>query len=209
MPLPDQLSLLCIAIEEKARKEADHIIETAHRQANDILDSAREDMKRQLEDRLYREREAANREASRITDAAGLKARQFILKEKKALLAMVMEDARRKLDHIRKSPEYPAILTGLVRQAVSEMPGTSCIIQVNREDRTLLDTKTLKALSQDTGRDSLTLMDTEAAIQGGCLAYSNDMKQMVDYSFEALLKRAEPELMNILAAEFLENPSGS
>ncbi len=206
MPLPDQLSLLCIAIEEKARKEADSLVENARNRADTILESARQDMKQRLEQRLLEERENAAREASRITDAAELKARQFILRGKKEILSMLMEKASKRLAAMRSAPSYAGLLKTLAVRAVSGIPGDHAVLKVNSQDRDLLTPEMISALSSETGKE-ITLSRETASVTGGCIAYSADMRQMVDCSFEALLKEAEPALMELLAAEFVESGS--
>jgi vacuolar-type H+-ATPase subunit E/Vma4 len=202
MPLPDQLSLLCIAIEEKARREAENIIANAERQAGDIVDTARADIKRLIEERILSEREAANRKASRRVDAADLRARQYILKEKKAILADLMKDAAKRLEELVHAPEYPHILRELSVRAISALRGNVCLIQVNDRDRAFFSPEMLEILASETGRQ-IRLMDNSVAILGGCLVYSEDRRQMVDYSFETLLKGTESELMAIVATRFL------
>lgn len=133
-----------------------------------------------------------------------LRARQYILKEKKAILADLMEDAAKRLQELAHAPEYPRILRELAARAVSALTGKVCLIQVNDRDRAFFSPEVLENLGSETGR-RIRLMDKGAAIQGGCLVYGEDMRQMVDYSFETLLKGAESELMAIMAARFLED----
>ena len=204
MPLPDQLSLLCIAVEEKAQVEAQAILDEARNNTDKIIQSARQDMKLRLERRLLTERENAAREASRIVDAAELKARQFILRGKKEILSMLMEDAYRQLENIRSDPSYGELLKKLAVRAASGIPGEQAVIKLNAEDQKLLTPAMLSDISRETGK-KITLSSEIAAISGGCIACSVDMRQMVDCSFDALLKEAEPALMELLAEQFMES----
>ncbi len=210
MPLPDQLSLLCIAVEEKARVEAGALIDEARKNADKIIQSAKQDMKLRLEHRLVTERENAAREASRIVDAAELKARQFILHGKKQILSMLIEDAAKRLDRIRSGAvpgfSYEELLKTLAVRAVSGIPGEKAVLKVNEQDREFFTSAMISDISRETGKE-ITLSPEAAVIRGGCMAYSLDSRQMVDCSFDALLKEAEPALMELLADQFMKSGS--
>ena len=198
MPLPDQMSLLCRAIREKGQKEAGEILSRAREQANRILQEARENTQRDLEERVSQERQSAYQRAQRVVSAAELKAGQQVMVTRQALLNEVFEEAEKRLSVLRDGPGYPNMLRLLAIHAVSSLPEGHCWIQVRKNDQGLFAQDMLIDLSKETGQ-TVELLPEQADINGGCLALSANKKILVDFSFDALLKRAEPRLKELMA----------
>ena len=198
MPLPDQMSLLCRAIREKGQKEAGEIISSAREQASRILQEARENTQRDLEERVSKERQSAYQRAQRVVSAAELKAGQQVMVTRQALLNEVFEEAEKRLSALRDGPGYPNTLRLLAIHAISSIPEGHCWIQVREKDQGLFSQDMLIDLSKKTGQ-AVELLPEPAEINGGCLAFSANKKVLVDFSFDALLKRAEPRLKELMA----------
>lgn len=207
MPLPDQVSLLCRAIREKSQKEAGEILSRAREQANRILQEAKDNTQRDLEERVSQERQSAYQHAQRVVSAAELKAGQQVMVTRQALLKEVLEEAEKKLSALRDEPRYPNILRFLAIHAVSSLSEKRCWIQVRKNDQGLFSQDMLIDLSKETGQ-AVELLPEPAEINGGCLALSANKKILVDFSFDALLKRAEPKLKQLMATEFLSDKTG-
>ncbi len=202
MPLPDQISLLCRAIRGKGQKEAEEILSRARKQADRILQEAKENTQRDLEVQTSQERQSAYQRAQQVTGAAELKARQQVMITRQALLKEVFEGAEERLLAIRDGPGYPKILRLLAIQAISSLSEGPCWIQVRKDDQALFSQALLTDLSKETGQ-TVELLPEPADINGGCLAFSANKKVLVDFSFHALLKKAEPRLNDLMATEFL------
>lgn len=207
MPLPDQVSLLCRAIREKGQKEAGEILSKAREQADRILREAKENTQRDLEEHVSQERQSAYQHAQRVASAADLKARQQVMVARQALLREVFEEAEKRLSALRDGPRYPNILRFLAIHAVSSLSEGRCWIQVRKNDQGLFSQDMLMDLSRETGR-TVGLLPEPAKINGGCFAFSANKKVLVDFSFDALLKRAEPRLKELMATEFLSDKTG-
>lgn len=207
MPLPDQISLLCRAIREKGQKEAEEILSRARKQADRILKEAKENTQRDLEVQVSQERQSAYQRTQQVVSAAELKARQQVMITRQALLKEVFEGAEKRLLDIRDGPRYPEILRQLAIQAVSSLSEGPCWIQVRKDDQALFSQDLLADLSRVTGQ-TVELLPEPADIHGGCLAFSSNKKVLVDFSFHALLKRAEPRLKDLMATEFLGGKTG-
>lgn len=207
MPLPDQVSLLCRAIREKGQKEAGEILSRAREQANRILQEAKDNTQRDLEERVSQERQSAYQHAQRVVSAAELKAGQQVMVTRQALLKEVFEEAEKRLSALRDEPRYPNILRFLAIHAVSSLSEKRCWIQVRKNDQGLFSQDMLIDLSKETGQ-AVELLPEPADINGGCLALSANKKILVDFSFDALLKRAEPRLKQLMATEFLSDKTG-
>ena len=208
MPLPDQVSLLCRAIREKGQKEAGEILSRAREQADRILQEARENTQRDLDERVSQERQSAYRNAQRVVSAAELKARQQVMVTRQTLLKEVFEGAEKRLSALRDGPRYPNMLRLLAIHAVSSLSEKRCWIQVRKNDQDLFPQDMLINLSKETGQ-AVELLPEPADINGGCLAFSANKKVLVDFSFDALLKRAEPRLKELMAPEFCNRSQGT
>jgi V/A-type H+-transporting ATPase subunit E len=207
VPLPDQVSLLCRAIREKGQKEAGEILSRAKEQADRILREAKENAQRELEERVSQERQSVYQHAQRVASAAELKARQQVMVTRQALLREVFEGAEKRLSALRDEPGYPNMLRLLAIHAVSSLREGRCWIQVRKNDQDLFPQDMLMDLSKETGQ-AVELLPEPADINGGCLAFSANKKVLVDFSFDALLKRAEPRLKELMATEFLSDKTG-
>jgi len=201
--LPDQVSLLCRAIQQKGRSEAKEILSRAAQQAERIVRDAEEKVHSEFEQRLAQKRQAAFGLARQLKDGANLKTGQQILLAKEALLQELLLETRQHLMGMRDGTEYPDILQSLILQAVAELPEEQCWVQVRESDHAFFSDAFYQDLMQQVGR-KVELMTEPADISGGCLIYSFDKRILVDFSFTALLSRAQPRLRELLASELLE-----
>ena len=203
MALPDQVSLLCRAIRKKGQTEAEKILDRAGEQAQRIVRDAEEKVHGELEQHLAEKRQDAFQQAGRLKDGANLKARQLLLQAKEDLMQELFREAPQRLESMRKEAGYPEFLQSIVLQAIRELPGEEVWIQVRKDDQYLVNETFCQNLSLLSGR-RVDLLPEPAAITGGCLAYSSDKRVLVDFSFSALLSRAQPQLRELLAKELLE-----
>jgi len=198
VPLPDQTSLLCRAIREKGQKEAGEILSRAREQAKRILQEAKENTHGELEERVSQERQSAYQHAQRVVSAAELKAGKQVMVTRQVLPKEVFEEAEKRLSALREDQGYPNILRLLAIHAVSSLPEGHCWIQVRKSDQGLFSQDMLIDLSKETGQ-TVEFLPESADINGGCLAFGANKKVLVDFSFDALLKRAEPKLKELMA----------
>ena len=198
MPLPDQMSLLCRAIREKGQKDAGEILSRAREQANHILQEAKENTQRDLEEHVSQERQSAYQQTQQVVSAAELKAGKQVMVTRQALLREVFDEAVKRLSALRDEPGYPNILRLLAIHAISSIPEEHCWIQVREKDQGLFSQDMLIDLSKKTGQ-AVELLPEPTDIKGGCLAFNANKKVLVDFSFDALLKRAEPRLKELMA----------
>ncbi|MEA1866643.1 MAG: V-type ATP synthase subunit E [Thermodesulfobacteriota bacterium] len=198
MPLPDQVSLLCRAIREKGRKETGEILSRAREQADRILQEASENTQRNLEERISQKRQSAYQQAQHVVSAAELETGQQVMVTRQALLREMFDEAGNRLSVLRDEPEYPNMLRLLAIHAVSSLPEEHCWIQVRKNDQGLFSQDMLMDISKETGQ-TVELLPEPADINGGCIAFSANKKILVDFSFDVLLKRAEPRLKELMA----------
>lgn len=201
--LLDQVSLLSRAIRKKGQAEAEKILARSREQAQGIVRDAEEKVQGELEQHLAEKRQDAFQQARRLKDGASLKARQLLLQAKEELMQELFEEARQRLESMRDEAGYPELLQSIALQAIRELPGEEVWIQVRKEDQSLVCETFCHNLSRLSNR-KVDLFPEPAAISGGCLVYSFDKRVLVDFSFSALLSRAQPQLRELLAKEMLE-----
>ena len=203
MALPDQASLLCRAIQKKGQTEAEKILTRARKQAQGIVRDAELKVDRELKQQVTAKKQDAFQQARRLKDGANLKARQLLLQTREELMQDLFEDTRQSLKRMRDKTGYPDLLQSIALQAIRELPGEKVWIQVRKADHPLVNETFCRNLSSSSGR-RVDLLPEPTKISGGCLVYSFDKKILVDFSFSALLTRAQPQLRELLAKELLE-----
>ena len=203
MALTDQVSLLYGAIQKKGQTEAEKILSRAREQAQTIVLDAEKKVQGELEQQLAQKRQEAFQQARKLKDGASLKARQLVLQAKEELMQELFNEARQHLEDRRNEAGYPELLQSIALQAVRKLPGDDMWIQVREEDQPLITDTFCQNLFR-LSNHRVDLFPEPAAISGGCLAYSSDKKILVDFSFSALLTRAQPQLRKLLAKELLE-----
>lgn len=203
MALPDQVSLLSRAIRKKGHTEAEKILARAREQAQGIVRDAELKVQGELEQQLAEKRQDAFQQAGKLKDGASLKARQLVLQAREELMQELLREARQQLESMREEDGYTELMQSIALQAISELPGEEVWIQVRKDDQALVSETFCGNLSRLSGR-KVDLFPEPTAITGGCLAYSSDKRVLVDFSFSALLSRAQPQLRELLAKELLE-----
>ena len=203
MALPDQLTLLCRAIGEKAKKEAEDILSRAREQSEHIVREAQNNIHRELEKQFTSKQQAVFQQARQLNDRTNMKARQQLLVAQEELLQKIFSAAREKLLNMREEENYSNILHSIALQAISQLPEDQCWIQVRASDKPFFSDEYCLSLSRSS-KHKVNLLDEPADISGGCHVYSSDKKMLVDFSLESLLTRAKPQLRELLASEFLE-----
>ena len=203
MALPDQIALLYRVIQKNGHTEAEKILAQAREQAQSIVRDAERKVHGELEQHLAEKRQDAFQQARKLKDGASLKARQLVLQAREELMQELLGEARQQLETMREEAGYPELLQSIALQAIRELPGEHVWIQVRKDDQSLVNETFCQNLSRVSER-KVDLFPEPTAISGGCLAYSSDKRVLVDFSFSALLSRAQPQLRELLAKELLE-----
>jgi len=210
MALPDQVELLCMAVEKMATAEAKKILEEARSRHDRMLRQQMNHIKmEQEEQKLYLKRQAYQ-DARRKVDAAELKARRMVMAAREEIFSRILEDGKKKLDEIRKdSSRYVELLVDMISKAariILGAGGTGIDIRLSARDLDL-SRRIMDSLSPEL-KEHVKISDKPAEIQGGIMAFSRDGKQLVDLSFEAIIERIEP-VIRAMAAERLFSRTGA
>lgn len=204
MTLLDQDALLCREIRNKGQIEAKKILSQAEKKAQRIIQDAKQQADNALEQHLATLKQDAFQQAKKLKDGATLKARQLLLQAKEDVMQNLLAETSQQLDQISKETQYPELLKSLVVQAIRELPGNEAWIQVRQCDQPLVNESFCQDIAE-LSNTSVHLLPEAKSITGGCLAYSFDKRLLVDFSFSALLTRAQPHLRELLAQEMVKD----
>ena len=209
MALPDEVELLCMAVEKMAASEVEKILEEARLRHDRLVRQRMEQIKREQEEqKLYLKRQAFQ-DARRKVDAAELKARRMVMATREEIFSRILDHGNQRLQDLRKDRKrYVELLQAMVKKAsaiILEAGSKAVEIRCASQDAQAAE-EAVKNLPEDL-RGRVNLSAEPAVIQGGIMAYSLDGKQLVDLSFETVLKRIEPDI-RAMAAQRLFKGTG-
>jgi len=203
MALPDQIELLCLAIQKKASDEAEKILSEARQRHDDMIRGALEDIERQIEQKKDELRKKAYQDARRKIDAAELKGRRKVMALREDVFSETLSIVRQRLDALRgHSAEYKSVLEAMIRKALGILGSRGIAVRCAGPDRGTVQ-EVIAGMSEESGAE-IELDSSPAEISGGLIASTPDGRQLVDLSFDALLKEMEPEMRKILASAVFE-----
>lgn len=137
----EDIELLARAIMAEARDEAEQIDVEAKEKADVIRKRAQEQAESERKVILARAKEDADRLRSQSSATTQLKARSMQLEQREKILNDVFDEVRKRLDAVKKRPDYSEIATMLAREALSQLRATEAEVRV--------DETTQKALKLD------------------------------------------------------------
>lgn len=137
----EDIELLARAIMVEAREDAERLHAEAKAKAEAIRKRAQEQAELERKAILDRAKEEADRLRSQVSATFQLKARSMQLEQREKILREVFDEVRRRLDSVKKRPDYADIATMLAREA---------LIQLNAKEAEIrADEVTQKALKLD------------------------------------------------------------
>jgi len=210
MALPDQVELLCMAIQKKASAETERILQDARARRDRLVQQGIQEIKRQQEQQKLQLKRQAFQDARRKVDAAELKARRMVMATREKIFDQVLSEGRKKLQELLQDrQEYSRLLRGMIQKAADIILGSGgkgLEIRCRQEDSDIMEDVIRDLPSPLSGK--VTLSARPARYPGGVMAFSQDGKQLVDLSFGSILSRIEPEIRSVVA-EMLFKEAGS
>jgi len=140
------IEMLARAILTEARDEADQIKAEAKEKVDAIRKRAQEQAEEERKAILERAQQDAERLRSQSMATAQLKARSMQLENREKLLDSVFEEVKKQLDAVKKHPDYDAIATLLLREALTQLRVT--IAEVKADESTQKALKKMGALDE-------------------------------------------------------------
>ena len=136
-------------ITTEARQDASKITAETQSHIESIQRQALERAETQREAILKQAREKVETLRSRAITSAQLDAQALKLERREALLARVMNEARRGLTDVAERPDYVQIVRRLVREGAQVLRAESLVILADEKTKRLLDGKVMADLEQD------------------------------------------------------------
>jgi vacuolar-type H+-ATPase subunit E/Vma4 len=191
MPIWGQVELLCRAIAEEGRKEAEKLLAQARSEAERTVAEARDQAEKQYEEEIHSARSKAHTQAGRMVDTAELEARRRVMGFRQQVVEEVLDALEERLQSFRSEPAYEAFLLSAVREAIEHLPGQEFVVELNKEDAEVVKS----SLEATAGELSVAIeVRRSASFEGGVRVYTVDHRLLFDNSLATRLKRSEDAL---------------
>ncbi len=188
----EEIDRLARAILGEAREESEGIRAQAGEKAEAIKHQAQEEATSVRRSILERANQDAERLRGQVVATAQLQARSHQLGSREKLLERVFAEVRKRLDSITKRPDYDAIATQLLREALVELRVDRAEIHADDATRKALMKGGLDELSREL-KGQYTF--GEALQQGtGIVVTASNGKVQYDNTLETRLQRLQGTL---------------
>lgn len=186
------IEMLERAIMVEANEEAAQLLAEAKEQADAIRKRAQAEAEAERKLILDRAKQDADRLRSQTSATAQLKSRSAQLEEREKLLDSVFEEVKKQLDAIKKRPDYDAIATLLLREALTQLRVNKAEIKADELTQKALKKGALDEISKEL-KGEFTL--SGALEEGtGVVVDAADGKIHYDNTLETRLSRLQSAL---------------
>ncbi len=201
-------------MESELEKIIDRILRDASEEAESINKEARKAIEAEFEKQKALGRQKALKEAEilcrtsedkmrakreTVFAEAKLKASWMVLAEKNHAIDRVLEEGKARLEALANSKDYTSILEKIIVDAATVMGGGELEVLLSDKDSSIGSKPNMlrwtKLVTKETGKKtSLRLSGERIKAIGGAIVKTVDGILLVDNTFEARLKRSEPQL---------------
>jgi len=175
----EDIELLARAIMVEARDEAEQLHADAREKADAIRKRAQEQAQSERKAILARAKEDADRLRSQSSATSQLKSRSMQLEQREKLLNEVFDEARKKLDAVKKRPDYGAIVAMLAHEALSQLEAAEAEVRADEATQKVLKLDDLSKEFNGKFRFGEKLEDGTGVVvstAGGRLHYDNTLE---------------------------------
>ena len=189
---PKDIEMLERAIMVEANEEAAQLLAEAKEKADAIRKRAQAEAEAERKAILDRAKQDADRLRSQASATSQLKSRSAQLEEREKLLDSVFEEVKKQLDAIKKRPDYDAIATLLLREALTQLRVNKAEIKADELTKKALKKGALDEISKEL-KGEFTL--SGALEEGtGVVVDAADGKIHYDNTLETRLSRLQSAL---------------
>jgi vacuolar-type H+-ATPase subunit E/Vma4 len=144
----ESVDRICERIRGDGAKEINSILEKAKLSAAEIVAKADEEA-RKAGERIVREAgEKGELAKKRSLSSVSLEVKRIRLRAREEVVTAVMERVKAEIDGSRKRSDYPAVLAGLVAEALRVLEGEEFIVHADRRDLGLLESAVFPAVRE-------------------------------------------------------------
>ncbi|WP_419657571.1 putative V-type ATP synthase subunit E [Desulfosarcina variabilis str. Montpellier] len=191
MPIWGHVALLCRAIADEGRQDAEQILTKARQDAAEVITAARDAADKAYQQEIRSAKSKAYADAKQRVDHAELEARRAIMAFRERIIQTVLDTLDQRLQDFRKAPDYAAFLRLALKEGIDHLPGNQFIVEVNDTEVDLLHGEIEKQM----GEESLQI-EVKAApdCNGGLRITTRDRRLRYDNSFAARRQRSENDI---------------
>jgi V/A-type H+-transporting ATPase subunit E len=192
-----QVKALQDAIIQRANQLAEEHINKGKLTSQRILQDARDKLKLMEKKELLLAKDTSEREYHRLVQASEIHLQSEMDRNRWGLVQTVMDQVLQKIDkYAENSPEYQAMLKGLIENGVKELGVKELIAELNHRDQRQYGKTWDKFIE---GIDAeIELSSTNCDCAGGVRLKSKDNSMMIDNTFEGIMARRSDELLRAI-----------
>ena len=197
-------------IEEKAKGEAESVLEDAKKESEEITEEAEKKAKQEKEKIREKGMKEAKKQKQRILSNARRDTRQKKLGVREEFIDEVFEKTEKRLENLRGNEEYESILKDLIIDGGITVGGEDIDVLVLEGDEKKISAEDKKEMeneiSDETGKDTeLTLESELEDAKGGTIVKKSDGSVSCNNTFSKRLSRKRdsirPKIAEILFEE--------
>lgn len=196
MTLDEKLDIFYNSAIKSATEQSDQIIEEYKESLKKIEEEHKAEIQRKAHNTLQIESDHLVREKNKQLSTMALDIRRNITEKIDELKEDLFDDVEKKLADFMKTPDYTALLTKQIKEAMNFAKGNQITIYINPSDK-----KKKEALEKTTGA-VLTISTID--FMGGIRAVIHDKNILIDHSFQNSLTE-QKEIFSLNTVSTLPN----
>lgn len=181
------------ALEREAEKQNEEMLAAARKQADELLAEANESATAILAEETEKSKEQLRAKEARIILEARFKSKRRLVETKEKLIDNVFNEARKQLQELPKTKDYPAVFTHLALEAAKAIGNNErVVVSVSQGDLALAHSIFARSKIDCTVRSA-----TDG--RGGVIISSENKRKVLTNTLESRLNRASTILRNSVA----------
>jgi len=197
-----------------AQKQAEPIRRRAAREAERIMERARQDAEQERQEIRRRTQETLQLRVNRMRARTEVEVQNIRRQATDDVLTAVRQRAIRDMAELTRSPGYADVLAGLALEAARQMDSRDLELVMRAEDRQSLGPQVAEAVRRRLGPrpdgqpPAVSVSDQTVPACGGLLVRNAGGRVFCDETFEARLRRMWDDLREELAAAMFGDAAG-
>jgi V/A-type H+-transporting ATPase subunit E len=188
----ENIKVLSNAVLRDVRGDAEQVLAEARTKADEIRQRAQEQAEAERAQILEGAKVEAERIRGQVVATTQLKARTMELEQREKLLQDVFDTVKKRLPSVLRGSDYEKIAQRLLREAITQLGGSTVIVRADPETMKSLSTRVLEDIAKETGM-KIQLGDTlEKGL--GVIAETEDKRRQYDNTLETRLRRMQDTL---------------
>jgi vacuolar-type H+-ATPase subunit E/Vma4 len=188
----ENIKVLSSAVLRDVRGDADQILADARTKADEIRRRAQEQAEAERAQILEQATVETDQIRGQVVATNQLKARTMQLEQREKLLEEVFNSVKQRLPSVLRGSDYEKIAQRLLREAITQLGGSTVIVRADPETLKSLSTRVLEDISKETGMQIRLGDPLEKGL--GVVAETEDKRRQYDNTLETRLRRMQDTL---------------